>query len=191
MIPGLAVVDPDTEGSSEARVKAGRDTRGYPGLTLQGVHMPEDEVLETTLDLTLDRPSVFDFFADAGNLERITPPELGFSITTPAPVTMTPGSIINYRLKLYGIPFRWRTEITIWDPPIIFVDEQRSGPYKLWVHTHRFTILPGGGTRIHDRVRYQLPFGTPGRLALPLVRRQLARIFRFRQRAVRECLERL
>lgn len=127
--------------------------------------------------------SVYAFFADAGNLERITPPELRFRILTPMPVVMGAGTRLDYRLSLYGVPFRWRTEIAVWDPPWRFVDSQLSGPYREWVHTHTF-LAEDGGTRMVDRVDYVLPLGRPGLLALPLVRRQLARIFAFREATI-------
>src|SRR5262245_9110042 len=93
------------------------------------------------------------------------------------------GATIDYRLKLFAIPFRWRSVITEWDPPRAFTDEQATGPYALWIHRHTFEP-DGAGTVIRDRVRYKLPFGPVGDLAHPLVRRQLARIFDYRRRAV-------
>lgn len=137
----------------------------------------------------LNRPldEVFAFFADAGNLERITPRELRFRILTPLPIEMRSGARIDYRLSLYGVPFRWRTEIAVWDPPHRFVDVQRSGPYREWIHTHRF-VAEGEGTRMEDEVAYVLPLGRLGLLGLPLVRRQLDRIFDFREARIRELL---
>jgi ligand-binding SRPBCC domain-containing protein len=129
---------------------------------------------------------VFPFFADAHNLEAITPPWLGFRVVTPRPIDMRPGALIEYRLRLHALPLRWRTRIAVWDPPRRFVDVQLSGPYLLWHHTHDFEPAPdGSGTVMRDTVRYALPFGPLGALAHRLiVRRDLVAIFDFRREAV-------
>jgi ligand-binding SRPBCC domain-containing protein len=144
-------------------------------------------ILRATQRLPLSREEVFDFFAAAANLERITPPELQFHIVTPLPITMQLGTLIEYRLSLFGVPFNWLTRICRWNPPHEFVDEQLRGPYRLWVHTHRFQS-EGGITRMEDEVHYQLPFFPVGELAFPLVRRQLKRIFAFRRQAISRLL---
>lgn len=130
---------------------------------------------------------VFEFFADAGNLERITPPELRFRIATARPIEMRPGTLIDYRLSLFGVPFDWHTEITGWQPPRRFVDTQLAGPYRRWIHLHEFTD-ERGGTRMMDRVEYVLPLGRLGLVAKPLVRRQLDRIFDYREQAIQRLL---
>jgi ligand-binding SRPBCC domain-containing protein len=145
-------------------------------------------VLETSLLLPVGLERVFPFFAAAENLETITPPELRFRIATPLPIAMRPGTEIDYTLRLWGVPFRWRTLISRWEPPLLFVDEQLAGPYRSWVHTHRFSDAGGGRTLITDEVRYTLPWPPLGRVARAAVARQVTRIFTYRQRRVRELL---
>jgi ligand-binding SRPBCC domain-containing protein len=139
------------------------------------------------MPLPLPLAEVFPFFADAANLEQITPPELRFHIINPQPVLMQEGSLIEYRLRLFGVPFTWLAKITKWEPPHEFVDEQLRGPYKQWVHTHRFREQDAG-TVIDDEVTYQLPLFPVGEVAFPFVRWQLGRVFAFREQAIRRML---
>jgi ligand-binding SRPBCC domain-containing protein len=125
---------------------------------------------------------VFPFFADAFNLQELTPPFLEFRVATPPPIPMAAGTRIDYRLKLRGIPLRWQSEITAWDPPRRFVDEQRRGPYRLWIHEHKFTP-ERGGTLVEDEVAYD---ELGGALVHALfVRRDVARIFAYREERLR------
>jgi ligand-binding SRPBCC domain-containing protein len=140
-------------------------------------------VLKASQRLPLNPNEVFPFFAEAANLERLTPPELQFHIITSPPITMQVGTLIEYRLRLFGVPFKWLTRICRWHPPHEFVDEQLRGPYRLWVHTHRFWP-EDGATRMEDEVHYRLPFFPVGETAYPLVRWQLQRIFTFRRQAI-------
>jgi len=133
---------------------------------------------------------VFGFFADARNLEAITPPLLAFRMLTPEPITMAAGTLLRYRLRVRGVPVNWLTRIAEWDPPHRFVDEQLEGPYALWHHTHTFEDDGAGGTLMRDEVRYALPLGPLGELAHALVRRDIERIFDHRAALVPQLLER-
>ena len=140
----------------------------------------------------LPRPpeQAFALFAAARNLEALTPPLLRFRVVTPEPIAMGKGTLIRYRLRIRGVPVSWLTEITDWQPPHRFVDEQRSGPYALWHHTHSFETDGAGGTVMRDEVRYEIGFGALGDLALrAFVRRDLEAIFDFRARRVVELLD--
>lgn len=148
---------------------------------------------EAMLPIDIDR--AFAFFADAGNLERITPAWLNFRILTPRPIPMHVGALIDYRIRVRGVPLRWRTEIIAWEPPpperigtrrtARFVDFQISGPYHWWHHEHRFEEH-SQGTLMVDRVEYRAPLHA---LSDPLlVRRDLARIFDFRAEALAACI---
>jgi ligand-binding SRPBCC domain-containing protein len=127
-----------------------------------------------------DPAEVFGFYADPRNLESITPPWLNFRVMTLGEIQMGKGTLLRYKLRLHGVPVNWLTLIDEWEPGRRFVDIQLRGPYRLWHHTHEFEPAPGG-TLIRDCVRYRLPLG---RLGLPLVRRDLERIFDYRAEAV-------
>jgi ligand-binding SRPBCC domain-containing protein len=131
---------------------------------------------------------VFAFFARAHNLERITPPWLRFEVLTPDPVAMGRGTLIDYRLRVHGVPLRWTSRIDEWAPDAAFADVQVRGPYRLWHHRHEFEPHRDG-TLVRDRVAYALPVGPLGELAASLfVHRDLARIFDFRHDAVARAL---
>ncbi len=128
----------------------------------------------------------FRFFAEAGNLEAITPPWLGFRILTPQPIAISAGAEIRYSLRWHGIPLRWKTEITQWNPPYAFEDFQRSGPYRLWHHRHTFVPVDGG-TLMTDIVDYDLYLGPVGTAIHWLaVKANVEKIFDYRYQRVRE-----
>src|ERR671927_1072647 len=127
---------------------------------------------------------VFPFFADARNLEAITPPLLRFRLLTPDPISMGVGTFLQYALRLHGVPVRWDTLIQEWDPPRRFVDVQVRGPYRLWHHTHELMAVDGG-TLMRDTVRYAVGFGVFGEVVRrTVVRRDLEAIFDFRREHV-------
>ena len=132
-------------------------------------------------DVWLPRPreEVFAFFADAATLERLTPPWLHFRILSPH-IVIARGVLIDYRLKIHGVPLRWQSEISRWDPPRTFVDEQRKGPYRRWAHTHTFEE-ERGGTRVGDSVEFEVPFEW---IAGRFVMRDVQAIFTFREQAL-------
>jgi ligand-binding SRPBCC domain-containing protein len=142
-------------------------------------------LLEASVRLPGRREEVFEFFANAGNLERLTPPSLRFRILTPRPIEMRQGALIDYELQIRGVPAGWRSVISVWDPPRTFVDEQLRGPYRWWRHEHLF-IDEGDETLILDRVKYGVP---GGRLVNRLfVAGELMNIFKFRRRKLQELL---
>jgi ligand-binding SRPBCC domain-containing protein len=143
---------------------------------------------EQHLPFPLER--VFAFFADARNLERITPPLLGFRVVGDEQIEMRAGALIEYRLRLHGVGVDWLTRIEEWEPGVRFVDQQLVGPYRLWHHTHSFEERDGG-TLMRDSVRYALPLWPLGELALPMVRRDLDRIFDFRRDRVEGLLHKV
>lgn len=139
---------------------------------------------ETLLDAPLEE--VFEFFSKAENLAKLTPSTLGFHILTPLPIDMKKGTLIDYNLKIRGVPVTWRTEITVWEPNVRFVDSQLKGPYAQWIHEHRFAA-EGNQTRMWDKVDYALPFGILGEIAHAIyVKREVEGIFAFRQKAMRQ-----
>ena len=132
---------------------------------------------------------VFLFFSQARNLGALTPDWLGFSMSTPGDVAMRRGTLIDYTIRLHGLPIRWRTLIEVWEPGVRFVDLQLRGPYKLWSHLHEFEARPEG-TLVRDEILYALPAYPLGELAhLLLVKRDLRRIFDYRHAAVSRLLE--
>lgn len=146
-------------------------------------------ILRTRQQVPADLNTVFKFFARPENLAKITPPWLGFNILTPSPIPMRQGAVVDYLIKLGPLPTRWRTLITTFEPPHLFVDEQLHGPYSFWHHTHRFTAKDGG-TLLTDEVRYVLPFGPLGDLAHTLmIKGKLTQIFTSRHRTIAALFE--
>ena len=140
-------------------------------------------VFESELWLPVSREKIFPFFADARNLEALTPPWLKFHILTPGAIPMRVGTLIDYHLRVHGVPIRWRTEITAWEPPTGFADEQRRGPYRLWRHRHSFAEH-NGGTVCGDRVEYAAPGGAL--IHRWFVRRDVEAIFQYRAGALKQ-----
>jgi hypothetical protein len=146
---------------------------------------PDGSGYRLKMDLELPRPreTLFDFFADAFQLEAITPPWMQFHVTTPAPIVLQAGALIDYKLRIHGIPLRWQSRISVWDPPHRFVDEQVRGPYRRWHHEHVFDATQAG-TLIRDIVHYAVPGGRI--VHALLVKPDLMKIFAFRATKLRE-----
>ena len=136
-----------------------------------------DFLLSTSLWLPRAPEDLFPFFADAFNLEEITPPFLQFRVLTNPPIVMRPGTLIDYQLRLHRFPMRWTTRIADWTPPHRFVDEQLAGPYRKWRHEHTFEPA-GAGTLMRDRVEYAPPGGRL--INFLMVERSVRRIFAYR-----------
>jgi ligand-binding SRPBCC domain-containing protein len=143
-------------------------------------------VLEREQFVARPRSEVFAFFADAANLDRLTPTSLQFEIKTALPIEMRPGALIDYRITMFGIGLHWRTLIEAFEPEVRFVDVQIRGPYRVWRHYHEF-VEAAGGTLVRDRVEYEVPLGLLGQLArVVFVERQLGAIFDFRREAIQK-----
>jgi ligand-binding SRPBCC domain-containing protein len=144
------------------------------------------QVLEREQEIPAAAREVFAFFSDPGNLARLTPPGLRFRLVGPPPAALRAGSRLEYRIRWTFLRLRWVTRITRWAPDAEFEDVQEEGPYRTWIHTHRFEER-NGCVLMRDRVEYELPFGALGRFAQRLlVRRQLETIFDYRRRAIEE-----
>lgn len=131
-------------------------------------------------------PEVFEFFSQAENLEKITPPWLKFHLLTSKPIEMVEGATIAYSLRIHGLSVQWLSWIECWDPPFSFVDVQLKGPYRLWRHTHSF-VSREGSTVIADSVEFALPFGVLGDIVYRIqVERDIRRIFDYREQRVKE-----
>ena len=142
------------------------------------------QVLEREQEVRATTREVFAFFSDPANLARLTPPGMRFRIIGPPSGVLEAGSRLEYRIRWTSLRLRWVTRITRWAPDSEFEDVQEEGPYRVWIHTHRFEPTARGAL-MRDRVEYELPFGSVGRLAhRVLVRRQLETIFDFRRRAI-------
>lgn len=145
-----------------------------------------EELLERVQFCKSSIEKVFAYYADAKNLEDITPPFLNFKIVNMNTANIEKGTLLDYKLKLHGIPVSWQTEILEFERPTHFVDNQNKGPYSLWHHTHTFESL-GDGTLVRDLVRYKLPMGVLGKISgLALVKKDLKEIFDYRAKRMRE-----
>ena len=137
-----------------------------------------EHIIDQSFTIGQSKEDIFEFFASAENLERLTPPWLNFKILSALPIDMDAGTVIEYQIKLHGIPIRWESEITLWDPPHNFCDVQRKGPYRKWVHEHIFETSDVG-TLVRDRVNYEV---IGGNLINKLfVKKDLDKIFNYRQ----------
>ena len=148
--------------------------------------MNKEYHLEKHQFIEKSKPEVFEFFKTPENLEKITPKNLNFKIYTPSPIDMKENVLIEYRIKLFGVPIYWRTLINEYKPPDYFRDIQLNGPYEIWDHTHIFKECQNG-TMMIDKIKYSIPYGFIGRLAHFLwVKKELQRIFNYRYKIIEE-----
>lgn len=152
---------------------------------IQITRLPGSSSYRLLCEVRLPAPinQVFAFFADASQLERLTPRWLKFSVLTPSPLEMTEGTLIDYRLRVHGVPLRWQSRISLWEPPFRFADEQLNGPYRRWYHLHSFSEKDGG-TLCRDEVEYSFIGGAI--LHSLFVKRDLYKIFAFRTQALQK-----
>jgi ligand-binding SRPBCC domain-containing protein len=141
---------------------------------------------EARIWLPKPREQIFEFFANPRNLDRLTPPWLRFEILTEDPIEMGAGTLLDYKLRIHGVPIHWQSEITVWEPPLKFVDRQTRGPYRSWLHSHAF-LCHKGGTIVEDSVRYAAPGG--GIIQRLLVAPDLQRIFSYRHDILRKLFD--
>jgi len=155
-------------------------------LLAAGPHRPDAGVqaLHSATLVPVSIARAFQFFSDARNLEQLTPPWLDFQILTTLPIEMRAGTLIDYQIDLCGVPIPWRTRVDSWEPGVRFVDRQLAGPYLWWRHEHWFEAVDGG-TRVTDYVEY-VP--RAAWLSTWLVKRDVQRIFAFRQHALASVL---
>jgi ligand-binding SRPBCC domain-containing protein len=175
-------------GACRLRVEPGGMPTIFRSAAVETDRPLERSTFELSTTAWLPRPVevVFPFFGDAHNLNVLTPPWLHFEIRTPRPIPMHVGTLIDYRIRLRGIPMTWRTRISLWEPNARFVDEQVRGPYLEWVHTHQFEPMDGG-TLVKDTVRYRVPGGAL--VNALFVKRDVARIFRYRLNALKDTFD--
>jgi ligand-binding SRPBCC domain-containing protein len=133
--------------------------------------------LKTEIWLPRPREEVFGFFAEPANLERLTPAWLRFEIITKLTGAIEKGFQLNYQLRIHGVPIKWQSVISDWEPPHRFVDQQTRGPYKFWVHEHKF-MEHNRGTLVRDNVQYSVPGGIL--VQKFIVAPDLDRIFKYR-----------
>ena len=145
--------------------------------------------LKKTQKISKGIETVFDFFSKPENLSKITPEKMGFQIYTPSPIDMQEGTLIDYTIKIMGLPIRWTTLITKYGPPKIFIDQQIKGPYSMWHHKHTFKEINKSETIINDTVTYSLPFGFIGKIAHSIyVKNELNYIFSYREKKISQLL---
>lgn len=150
-----------------------------PTITREG----KEYILQSRIRVPGKLPDIFKFFSNPLNLKKLTPAKLQFEVLTPEPIEMGVGTILDYKMKIYGFPVYWRTRITEWDPPVVFADLQERGPYKQWIHEHRF-FDEGDTTMMQDTVRYRVRGGAL--VHSLVVKRDVLKIFGYRKKIFSE-----
>jgi ligand-binding SRPBCC domain-containing protein len=144
-------------------------------------------LLKTEQAIPVTLSEAWEFFSSPLNLEKITPKEMNFIVTSAynGDKKMYAGMLITYKVSpLFGIKLNWMTEITHVREGEYFIDEQRFGPFALWHHQHHFKEIKGG-VLMTDILNYAIPYGVVGRLANKIiVGKQVKKIFDHREKAI-------
>jgi len=143
--------------------------------------------LETIQILNTSLEEAWNFFSRPENLREITPNDLDFTIISDVPEEMYEGMLITYKVRpIFGLRTKWTSKISNIKEKSYFIDEQISGPYKLWHHQHFFREIKNG-VEMKDIVHYAIPLAPFSNIIVKsIVKKKLIYIFEFRKNKIKE-----